>query len=142
MDVGGFLRELGLQQYEMAFRDNGVDDRVLPKLTPEDLKDLGVMMVGHRRLLLEAIAALHEPTAPAETVGTEDSPRHGDQTPLTAEAERRPLSVMFCDLIGSTALSARLDPEDLREVIRTYQARVARNVSMTLRQPTSRFRLG
>src|ERR1700759_1779713 len=84
MDVGGFLRELGLQQYEMAFRDNGVDDRVPPKLTPEDLKDLGVMMVGPRRLLLEAIAALREPTAPAETVGSEDSPRHSDQIPLTA----------------------------------------------------------
>src|SRR4051812_21831612 len=128
MDVGEFLRELDLQQYEMVFRDNGVDDRVLPKLTAEDLKDLGVMMVGHRRLLLEAIAALHEPTAPAETVGTEDSPRHSDQIPLTAEAERRPLSVMFCDLVGSTALSARLDPEDLREVIRSYQARVVSTI--------------
>ena len=67
MDVSEFLRKLGLQQYEVAFRDNGVDVRVLPKLTVEDLKDLGVTMVGHRHLLLEAIAALREPTAPAGT---------------------------------------------------------------------------
>src|SRR4051812_11786769 len=128
MDVGEFLRELGLQQYEMAFHDNGVDDRVLPKLTAEDLKDLGVTMVGHRRLLLEAIAALRVPTAPtgtAEGDTPDDAPKRGAQVFLTAEAERRPLSVMFCDLIGSTALSARLDPEDLREVIRSYQGRVA-----------------
>src|SRR4051794_1101914 len=128
MNVGEFLRELGLQQYEAAFRDNRIDIRVLPKLTAEDLKELGVATVGDRRLLLKAIAALRESTAPAETVGSEDSPRHSDQIPLTAEAERRPLSVMFCDLIGSTALSARLDPEDLREVIRTYQARVASTI--------------
>src|SRR5580692_2816974 len=102
MDVGDFLRELGLQQYEPAFRDNGIDIRVLPKLTAEDLKDLGVAMVGHRRLLLEAMAALQEPTTlPANAAG--DAlfvPTRGAQTSSTTEAERRPLSVMFCDLIG------------------------------------------
>src|SRR5690348_6701919 len=87
MDVSQFLRELGLQQYEVAFRDNGVDDRVLPKLTAEDLKDLGVAMVGHRRLLLEAIAALREPTTPAEAVETEDPPKHSAPISSTAEAE-------------------------------------------------------
>ena len=65
MDVGDFLRELGLQQYQVAFRDNRIDIRVLPKLTAEDLKDLGVTLVGDRRMLLDAITALREPTAPA-----------------------------------------------------------------------------
>src|SRR5690242_8334289 len=128
MDVGDFLRELGLQQYEAVFRDNRIDIRVLPKLTAEDLKELGVATVGDRRLLLEAIAALREPTAPAGKAGTDDPPKHGAQVSLTAEAERRLLSVMFCDLIGSTALSAPLDPEDLREVIRAYQACVVSTI--------------
>jgi len=69
MDVGDFLRELGLDQYEAAFRDNGIDIRVLPKLTAEDLRELGVMMIGHRRLLLEAIAGLREPAAPGVLAG-------------------------------------------------------------------------
>ena len=129
MDVGDFLRELGLEQYEAAFRDNRIDIRVLPKLTAEDLKDLGVTLVGDRRMLLDAIAALREPTAP----GVKDGGDVLDAglirgTEATAEAERRPLSVMFCDLVGSTALSSRLDPEDLREVIRTYQACVATTI--------------
>src|SRR5580700_8657481 len=131
MDVGDFLRELGLQQYEAAFRDNRIDIRVRPKLTAEDLKDLGVTLVGDRRMLLDAIAALREPTAPAVNAGG-DVPSAGliwgSEGTSTAEAERRPLSVMFCDLIGSTPLSARLDPEDLREVIRGYQARVAATI--------------
>jgi class 3 adenylate cyclase/tetratricopeptide (TPR) repeat protein len=127
MDVGDFLRELGLQQYEAAFRDNRIDIRVLPKLTAEDLKDLGVTMVGDRRLLLEAIAALREPTAPVIKVGA-DGLDAFTQVSATGEAERRPLSVMFCDLIGSTALSSRLDAEDLREVIRSYQACVATTI--------------
>ncbi|MFL5251520.1 MAG: adenylate/guanylate cyclase domain-containing protein, partial [Rhodopila sp.] len=131
MDVGDFLQELGLQQYETAFRDNRIDVRVLPKLTAEDLKDLGVTTVGDRRLLLEAIAALREPAASAETAegdAPDDAPKRRTQGSLAAEAERRPLSVMFCDLIGSTALSARLDPEDLREVIRAYQACVVSTI--------------
>src|SRR5580692_2313728 len=131
MDVGDFLRELGLQQYEAAFRDNRIDIRVLPKLTAEDLKDLGVTLVGDRRLLLEAIAALREPTAPAVKVGghvLDAGLTRGTEATSTAEAERRPLSVLFCDLVGSTALSSRLDPEDLREVIRTYQACVATTI--------------
>src|SRR5271168_781860 len=121
MDVGDFLRELGLQQYEAAFRDNRIDIRVLPKLTAEDLKDLGVTLVGDRRMLLDAIAALREPTATVVKVGA-NGLEAVTQVSATEEAERRPLSVMLCDLVGSTALSTRLDPEDLREVIRTYQA--------------------
>ena len=129
MDVADWLRALGLDQYEAAFRENAVDADLLPNLTADDLKDLGVTLVGHRRRLLEAIAVLHSegaPTddpvrlapSPAETLGLSDS----------TVAERRPLSVMFCDLIGSTALSARLDPEDLREVIRAYQACVTTTI--------------
>ena len=111
MDVGDFLRELGLHQYGAAFRENGIDIRVLPKLTAEDLKDIGVTMVGHRRILLEAIAALREPMPPSLKAGgdaLDAAPVRGTQTSSTTEAERRPLSVMFCDLIGSTALSSRL----------------------------------
>src|ERR1700686_5090150 len=111
MDVGDFLRELGLQQYEAAFRDNRIDIRVLPKLTAEDLKDLGVTLVGDRRMLLDAIAALREPTGPAVKAGRDVLLIRDTDAASTGEAERRPLSVMFCDLIGSTGLSSRLDPE-------------------------------
>ena len=132
MDVGDWLRELGLEQYEAAFRENAVDAEVLPTLTVDDLKDLGITLVGHRRRLLEAIAALRSQVAPTEPVAevSPSPPADPNEQVDTSEttAERRPLSVMFCDLIGSTALSARLDPEDLREVIRTYQARVATTI--------------
>ena len=97
MGVADWLRELGLEQYEPAFRENEIDERVLPSLTAADLRDLGITLVGHRRRLLDAIAALGT-TAPAATV------------PAPAVAERRQMTVMFCDLVGSTALSARLDP--------------------------------
>ena len=110
MDVGDFLRELGLQQYEAAFRDNRIGIQVLPKLTAEDLKDLGVTLVGDRRLLLDAIVALREPTAPAVKAGGDVKDAGligGTEAASTAEAERRPLSVMFCDLVGSTALWSR-----------------------------------
>ena len=109
MDVGNFLRELGLQQYEAAFRNNRIDIRVLPKLTADDLRDLGVTMVGDRRMLLDAIVALREPTAPAVKAGGDVLDAGligGTEAASTAQAERRPLSVMFCDLVGSTALSS------------------------------------
>jgi class 3 adenylate cyclase/predicted ATPase len=119
MDVGGWLRRLGLEQYEAAFRENKIDDTVLPKLTAEDLKDLGVGFVGDRRKLLHAIAALQaEASAPTPTI---------DEAAKDT-AERRQVTVMFSDLVGSTALSARLDPEDLREVISAYQRCVADTV--------------
>ena len=118
MDVAAWLRGLGLERYEAAFRDNEIDWAALSKLTVEDLKDLGVVLGSHRRKLLEAIAAL----------GRESSrqSRAPDQVALTAE--RRQLTVMFCDLVGSTSLSARLDPEDLREVIAAYHRAVAEAV--------------
>jgi class 3 adenylate cyclase len=115
VDVANWLRALGLERYEATFRENDVDVEVLLNLTAEDLKELGVGSLGHRRRLLEAITALRVEGAAA------DDPVRLE----TGAAERRPLSVMFCDLIGSTALSSRLDPEDLREVIRSYQACVA-----------------
>src|SRR5438128_8712193 len=114
MDVGSWLRGLGLGQYEAAFRENAIDDTVLPNLTAEDLKDMGIGIVGHRRKLLDAIAALH--TDPnAEAAPTDTLPTI-DRSPKDI-AERRQVTVMFSDLVGSTALSARMDPEDLREVI-------------------------
>ena len=116
MDVGEWLRGLGLGQYEAAFRENEIDAEVLPKLTSEDLKEIGVVIVGHRRKLL---AAIHELSAPrvAADVAAEPPP---PPTPTPETAERRQLTVMFRDLVGSTALSARLDPEDLRGVIGAY----------------------
>ena len=118
MDVGDWLRGLGLGQYETAFRDNEVDEKVLPKLTSEDLKELGVAALGHRRTILSAIGELSGSvavsTAAAEVAMPPSAPRGQNA------AERRQLTVMFCDLVGSTAMSARLDPEDMREIIGAY----------------------
>ena len=115
MDIGGWLRGLGLERYEQAFRDNEIDEEVLPGLTTDDLKDLGVALVGHRRRLLDAIAALA--AAPPAAVA---SAREERGAAVSAEAERRQLTVMFCDLVGSTPLSTRFDPEDLREIVGAY----------------------
>jgi len=113
MDIAGWLRGLSLEQYEPAFRDNEIDWEVLPKLTSEDLREIGVLAIGHRRKLLAAIAVLGSET-PAPAMAP----------PARADAERRQLTVMFCDLVGSTALSSQLDPEDLREVIAAYHRTV------------------
>ena len=123
MDIAAWLHGLGLQQYEQAFCDNAIDAAVLPSLTAEDLKDLGVTLVGHRRRLLDAIAAVGTEVPVAAVTA---APREVAAQP---EAERRQLTVMFCDLVGSTALAARLDPEDLREVIGTYHRAVAEIVT-------------
>jgi class 3 adenylate cyclase/predicted ATPase len=116
MDVGDWLRSLGLSEYELAFGDNQIDGEVLRNLTGDDLKELGVASVGHRRKLLLAIAELSgtpaEPTAVAKASRIEP--------PAYDAAERRQLTVMFCDLVGSTALAARLDPEDMRGIIAAY----------------------
>src|SRR6516162_4768971 len=98
MDVAAWLRGLGLERYDQAFRDNEIDEKVLSSLTTEDLKDLGVTLVGHRRRLLDAIAALRAAVAAAPasaTVGTAAAP----DTPVQRDAERRQLTVMFCDLV-------------------------------------------
>ena len=121
MDIAVWLRDLGLHRYEPIFRNNDIDGAVLPSLTAEDLKDLGITSVGHRRRLLEAITALREGGKPAAVAPGED-------VPPVAEAERRQLTVMFCDLAASTELSARLDPEDFRELLGTYHAAVREEI--------------
>lgn len=118
MDVADWLRTLGLAQYVPAFRDNDIDADLLPSLTTDSLKELGIASLGHRLRLLEAIAALRGP-APTTQQSAIPTPA------MELQAERRQVTVMFCDLVGSTALSARLDPEDLREVISRYHACVA-----------------
>jgi class 3 adenylate cyclase len=118
VDIAGWLREIGLEQYESAFRENHIEGNLLQSLTAEDLRDLGIASVGHRRRLLDAIKALPadiEPTYSASKIET--------------GAERRQLTVMFCDLAGSTALSSRLDPEDLREVLGAYHKTVGEVVA-------------
>ncbi len=123
MDVGAWLGELGLERYAQAFLDNEVDARSLPHLTADDLKEMGVMAIGHRRLLLQAIADLQDHRAIPETPPIDASAGIVDGAGWASEAERRPLTVMFCDLANSTALAAELDPEDLQDVIRAYQDR-------------------
>lgn len=121
VNVGDWLRSLGLEQYEPVFRDNEIDGVVLPKLTAEDLKELGVASIGHRRKMLFAIEGLSgsapAPDAIAERAVATKVPKN--------EAERRQLTVMFCDLVGSTALSTRLDPEDMSTLIRAFQGAVS-----------------
>ena len=125
MDISGWLRDLGLERYEAAFRENEIDETVLPSLTHETLKELGVTAVGHRLKLLDAIALLRADGSakapPAEAPST--VPRLPRDT-----AERRQVTVMFSDLVGSTALSAGMDPEDFREIIFAYQKCVAQVV--------------
>jgi class 3 adenylate cyclase/predicted ATPase len=126
MDVAEWLRGLGLGQYTTAFRDNDIDGEVLPELTADDLISIGVTSVGHRRKLLAAIAALSaEPPTVAQSAASETSAP--TSAPKTG-AERRQLTVMFCDLVGSTALSARFDPEDLREIVGAYHRAIAETV--------------
>jgi class 3 adenylate cyclase len=129
MDLGSWLRTLGLAQYEAAFRENAINEAILPKLTAEDLKDIGVTAVGHRRVLLDAIAALRGETPPkqknAVSAAAEPANKPNRVGGGLPEAERRQITVMFCDLVGSTALSARLDLEELREIVGGYHRRCA-----------------
>ena len=118
MDVAAWLKNLGLGQYDAAFRDNAVDAEVLPQLTGDDLKELGVTSVGHRRKLLAAIAALASPLS-SERTGQQPSPEPPKRDPELS-AERRHLTVMFCDLVGSTTISAALDAEDWRNLVSAY----------------------
>src|SRR5246127_1997195 len=121
MDIEDWLRSLGLERYEAAFRENEIDDTILPRLTAEDLKELGVGPVGHRRKLLDAIAALRAdsnanaspPTIPPIAAGA--TPRIVD-----AVGERRYLTVMFCDLVDSTGIAARVDAEEWRDLVNAY----------------------
>jgi class 3 adenylate cyclase len=128
MDIVVWLRSLGLGKYEAAFRENDIDETVLPSLTHENLKELGVVSLGHRVKLLDAIAALRS-DASGKTPSVSAAPTSSAPAALPEDrAERRQVTVMFSDLVGSTALSARMDPEDLREVISAYQKCVAEAV--------------
>jgi predicted ATPase/class 3 adenylate cyclase len=124
MDVGAWLCGLGLGQYKPAFRENDIDAEVLTDLTAEDLIGLGVASIGHRRKLLAAIAALRAGSISATTPATAAPAAVAGKVSLAPEAERRQLTVMFVDLVNSTALAARLDPEEMAEVLRTYQSAV------------------
>src|SRR6516164_310173 len=124
MNIAAWLRGLGLEQYEPAFRDNDIDGKVLRRLTAEDLRELGIASVGHRRRLLDAIAALTDAPPAAEATLAASAP-----PAAIAEAERRQLTVMFCDLVGSTPLSTRFDPEDLREIVGAYHRCVTDTVA-------------
>jgi class 3 adenylate cyclase/tetratricopeptide (TPR) repeat protein len=115
--IADWLEKLGLSEYAQRFADNAIDLSVIRDLTEQDLKDLGVLL-GHRRKILRAIAELDGVAPAAAETATEPLARD--------EAERRHLTVMICDLVGSTALSARLDPEDMRAVMDAYHAACAR----------------
>jgi hypothetical protein len=112
MDVGAWLRGLGLGQYETTFRESEIDAEVLPDLTEGDLNQLGVPL-GHRKRLLKAIAGLGTAETPAKPSGLAPASS-------LAAAERRPITVMFCDLVGSTSLAAKLDAEDWRNLVNAY----------------------
>ncbi len=114
MDVGAWLKGLSLERYEHAFRANDIDASLLPEITPEDLIELGVTSIGHRRKLLAAIAELRIPQEAAPS-------RRPDRPVPQGGAERRQLTIMFIDLVGSTALSTRLEPEEMGDLIRAYQ---------------------
>ena len=118
--VADWLQNLGLGQYAQGFAENDIDFAVLADLTDQDLEKIGVASLGHRRKLLRAIAELKGAPEPSTVAATPVAPRD--------TAERRQVTVMFSDLVGSTALSARMDPEDLREVISAYQKCVAETV--------------
>jgi hypothetical protein len=118
--IADWLQNIGLGQYAQRFAENDITFAILPHLTDQDLKELGVTSLGHRRQLLLAIAEISsvqkDPAPPTSAAAPHDT------------AERRQVTVMFSDLVGSTALSARIDPEDLREIIAAYQKCVAETV--------------
>jgi class 3 adenylate cyclase len=125
MDIGGWLRSLGLEGYEAAFRENEINEKILPNLTAEDLKDMGIGIVGHRRVLLDAIAALHaDSNGKATPAASASSPPSTPMASATrapdAAGERRYLTVMFCDLVGSTGIAAKLDAGEWRDLVGAY----------------------
>src|SRR5260221_408590 len=127
VDVGSWLRDLGLERYEAAFRENDVDGELLPTLTANELKEIGVTSLPHRRRLLEAIAALRLKDVPADDPVRWSTSQTGNlvssENIVSSEGtgERRQLTVMYCDLVGSTALSEKLDPEELRSLLHAYR---------------------
>src|ERR1700722_5928577 len=125
MDVVDWLRTLGLERYEAAFRENDVDAELLPTLTADALKEIGGTSFGHRRELMVAIAKLNEQRT-TDTANPAVEPATAASGPFREDVgshggERRQLTVMFCDLVGSTALSEKLDPEELRSLLHAYR---------------------
>jgi class 3 adenylate cyclase/predicted ATPase len=145
MDIAGWLRKLGLEHHELAFHENKIDGDILPSLTADDLKDLGVALVGERRRLLEAIAALRAQAETADlTAKARDEPRTTGsaaeiaavspvpERPAAADrgvGERRHLTVMFCDIVSSTEIAARLDAEEWRDIVTDYHRAVTEAVA-------------
>lgn len=127
IDVANWLEQLDLARYEPAFRDNDIGAEVLPELTAEDLTSLGVTSISHRRKLLAAIATLREGAKSDSAPIAANEPKPAGDGDADA-AERRQLTVMFCDVVGSTALSAQFDPEDLQDLINAYHRVVADTV--------------
>jgi class 3 adenylate cyclase/predicted ATPase len=127
MDVGGWLRGLGLGQYETNFRDNKINADLLPRLTNDDLKDIGVSALGDRLQLLDAIAALAGAKLTADVPASQSGPPPPKGPAVSAE--RRPITVMFCDLVGSTRLAAKLDAEDWRNLVNAYLDEATRAVT-------------
>jgi len=125
--IAEWLEKLGLGQYAQRFAENGIDLSDLRHLTDQDLKDIGVLL-GHRRRMLAAIAELAGAVPATLRPTPQTEPKANDA------AERRQLTVMFCDLVGSTALSGRLDPEDLRGIIGAYHRRCAEVIERDPRQ--------
>ena len=119
--VADWLQKLGLGQYAQTFAENDIDVSVLPHLTDQDLKDLGISL-GHRRKIF---AAINEGFASVQPLAEAD---RAEEHVIQETAERRYVTVLFSDLVGSTALSTRLDPEDLRDVIAIYQRCVEETV--------------
>ena len=123
MSIGTWLQKHGLGQYESLFVENAIDTDVLPEITEDDLAKLGIPIGDRKRLINSAKLRADDGTAAPGGNGAAEA----STAPWTrATAERRHLTVMLCDLVGSTALSARLDPEDMRAVIDAYHAACAR----------------
>jgi class 3 adenylate cyclase len=127
LDIDGWLRGIGLAQYAAMFRANDIDIKLLGRLTNDDLKDIGVVSFGHRKKLLDAIAELHSaPAAASAATPVMPAPISAAVVPppiskaVESAAERRHLTVMLCDLVGSTAISAQLDAEEWRDLVRAY----------------------
>src|SRR6476619_2204402 len=121
MDVGIWLRSLGLERYEAAFRENEIDHTVLPNLTAEDLKDLGVGIVGHRRKLLDGIVVVRADSRAPPPASPAAPPSTAAAMPVPdAVGERRHVTVLFCDLVDSTGIAAKLDAEEWRDLVGAY----------------------
>jgi class 3 adenylate cyclase len=127
-EIADWLLKLGMSEYAQRFSENGIDFGVLADITDQDLKEIGVLL-GHRRKILRAIRELADTRGPLKAPpSSATSPTPSVDTAIMSSAERRQVTEMFSDLVGSTALSARMDPEDLREVIAAYQKAVTETV--------------